>query len=46
MVMRESVKMIELRYGYLQPAQKADVITCKRMGSKKKAVDEIDAEKT
>ena len=30
--------MIELHYGHLQPAQKANVIAGKRMGSKKKAV--------
>ena len=28
--------MIELHYGHLQPAQKANVIAGKRMGSKKK----------
>jgi hypothetical protein len=32
------VKMIELHYGHLQPAQKANVIEGKRMGSKKKVV--------
>jgi len=30
--------MIELHYGHLQPSQKANVITSKRMGSKKKTV--------
>ena len=30
--------MIELYYGHLQPAQKANVIAGKRMGSKKKPV--------
>jgi hypothetical protein len=30
--------MIELRYGHLQPSQKANVIAGKRMGSKKKGV--------
>ena len=30
--------MIELLYGHLQPAQKANVIAGKRMGSKKKNV--------
>jgi len=30
--------MIELHYGHLQPAHKANVIAGKRMGSKKKAV--------
>ena len=30
--------MIELHYGHLQPAQKANVIAGKRMGSKKKPV--------
>ena len=30
--------MIELNYGHLQPAQKANVIAGKRMGSKKKVV--------
>jgi hypothetical protein len=33
-----SVKMIELHYVHLQPSQKANIIACKRMGSKKKAV--------
>ena len=32
--------MIELHYGHLQPAQKANVIAGKRMGSKKKPVAE------
>ena len=36
--MGPSVKMIELHYGHLQPAQKANVIAGKRMGSKKKTV--------
>ena len=36
--MGTSVKMIELHYGHLQPAQKANVIAGKRMGSKKKVV--------
>ena len=36
--MGTSVKMIELHYGHLQPAQKANVIAGKRMGSKKKNV--------
>ena len=36
--MGTSVKMIELHYGHLQPAQKANVIAGKRMGSKKKTV--------
>ncbi len=36
--MGTSVKMIELHYGHLQPAQKANVIAGKRMDSKKKAV--------
>ena len=30
--------MIELHYGHFQPAQKANVIAGKRMGSKKKPV--------
>jgi hypothetical protein len=30
--------MIELHYGHLQPAQKANVIAGKRTGSKKKVV--------
>ena len=38
--MGTSVKMIELHYGHLQPAQKANVIAGKRMGSKKKPVTE------
>ena len=38
--MGTSVKMIELHYGHLQPAQKANVIAGKRMGSKKKVVAE------
>ena len=36
--MGTNVKMIELHYGHLQPAQKANVIAGKRMGSKKKTV--------
>ena len=36
--MGTSVKMIELHYGHLQPAQKANVIAGKRMSSKKKLV--------
>jgi len=36
--MGTSVKMIEQHYGHLQPAQKANVIAGKRMGSKKKVV--------
>ena len=36
--MGTSVKMIELHYGHLQPAQKANVIAGKRMGTKKKSV--------
>ena len=44
--MGTSVKMIELHYVHLQPAQKANVIAGKRMGSKKKAVAAIEAEKT
>ncbi len=40
-----SVKMIELHYGYLQTAQKANFIASKRMGSKKKAVAAIEVEK-
>jgi hypothetical protein len=34
--------MIELHYGHLQPAQKANVIAGKCMGSKKKAVSAED----
>jgi len=30
--------MIELHYGHLQPAKRANVIAGKRMGSKKKVV--------
>lgn len=37
--MGTSVKMIEQHYGHLKPAQKADVIAGKRMGSKKKKED-------
>ena len=37
--------MIEQHYGHLQPAQKANVIAGKRMGSKKKVVAEAVAEK-
>jgi len=45
--MGTSVKMIELHYGHLQPAQKANVIAGKLMGSKKKvvAVEQPVAEK-
>jgi hypothetical protein len=39
--MGTSVKMIEQHYGHLNPAQKADVIAGKRMGSKKKTVDKV-----
>ena len=39
--MGTSVKMIELHYGHLQPAQKANVIAGKRMGTKKKTVGEL-----
>jgi integrase len=38
--MGTSVKMIEQHYGHLKPAQKADVIAGKRMGSKKKTVEQ------
>ncbi len=38
--MGTSVKMIEQHYGHLQPSQKADVIAGKRMGSKKKTVEQ------
>jgi integrase len=34
--MGTSVKMIEMHYGHLQPAQKADVIAGRRMGDRKK----------
>ncbi len=40
MHMRTSVKMIEQHYGHLKPAQKADVIAGKRMGSKKKPLEQ------
>jgi integrase len=44
--MGTSVKMIEQHYGHLKPAQKADVIAGKRMGSKKKTVEQTaEAEK-
>ncbi len=45
--MGTSVKMIELHYGHLQPAQKANLIAGKRMGSKKKVVaaEQLVAEK-
>ncbi len=44
--MGTSVKMIEQHYGHLQPAQKADVIAGRRMGTKKKTVEQIaEAEK-
>jgi hypothetical protein len=33
--------MIELHYGHLQPAQKANVIAGKRMGSKSKPVEKV-----
>ncbi len=39
--MGTSVKMIEQHYGHLNPAQKADVIAGKRMGSKKKTVEQV-----
>jgi integrase len=39
--MGTSVKMIEQHYGHLQPSQKADVIAGKRMGSKKKTVEQV-----
>jgi len=39
--MGTSVKMIEQHYGHLQPSQKADVIAGKRMGSKKKSVEQV-----
>jgi len=35
-----------LEFAHLQPAQKANVIAGKRMGSKKKVVAAIEAEKT
>jgi integrase len=38
--MGTSVKMIEMHYGHLQPAQKADVIAGRRMGDKKKTDEE------
>jgi integrase len=38
--MGTSVKMIEQHYGHLKPAQKADVIAGKRMGSKKKPLEQ------
>jgi integrase len=44
--MGTSVKMIEQHYGHLKPAQKADVIAGKRMGAKKKTVEQTaEAEK-
>lgn len=44
--MGTSVKMIEQHYGHLSPAQKADVIAGKRMGSKKKTVEKsVEVEK-
>jgi integrase len=44
--MGTSVKMIEQHYGHLQPSQKADVIAGKRMGAKKKTVEQTaEAEK-
>ncbi len=42
--MGTSVKMIELHYGHLQPAQKANVIAGKRMGSKKKVAPDSQVE--
>lgn len=39
--MGTSVKMIEQHYGHLQPSQKADVIAGKRMGAKKKTVEQV-----
>jgi hypothetical protein len=41
--------MIEQHYGLLKPAQKADVIAGKRMGSNKKTVEQVavaEVEKT
>jgi integrase len=43
--MGTSVKMIEQHYGHLNPAQKADVIAGKRMGSKKTVKKIAEAEK-
>jgi hypothetical protein len=42
--MGTSVKMIEMHYGHLSPAQKADVIAGKRMGEKKKTVSAVNEE--
>lgn len=42
--MGTSVKMIEMHYGHLQPAQKADVIAGKRMGNKKKTGEAVKEE--
>jgi integrase len=42
--MGTSVKMIEMHYGHLQPAQKADVIAGKRMGDKKKTGESVKEE--
>ena len=39
--MGTSVKMIEQHYGHLNPAMKADVIAGKRMGAKKKTVEQV-----
>jgi integrase len=39
--MGTSVKMIEQHYGHLKPAQKADVIAGRRMGAKKKTVEQL-----
>ena len=38
------MKIIELHYGHLQPAQKANVIAGKRMGTKKKVVADAGAQ--
>ena len=43
--MGTSVKMIEQHYGHLQPAQKADVIAGRRMGAKKKTVEQASVVK-
>lgn len=42
--MGTSVKMIEMHYGHLQPAQKADVIAGKRMVNKKKTGEAVKEE--
>lgn len=39
--MGTSVKIIEQHYGHLQPSQKADVIAGKRMGAKKKTLEQV-----